>query len=247
MARFQDQTGETVYLFNLERPTREFLWIVGICAIMVVATELSSTVDGWCLHWLALNPDDVFAKGRLWQLFTSLFLHGGIGHFAGNMIFFYIFGVPVAAAWRPRQFVAFFIFCGLVGNLCFWGWQAIAGNSIPSLGASGAIFGLTIAYGMLFGDRTILFFGMIPMKAWLLVSIFLGLELITLCAGGGFLGANGGIGTLAHLGGAVAGAAWLKFIWWRLERQAGTATARAPLKSRLGGLEVMDGRDEKRR
>lgn len=247
MARFQDQTGETIYLFNMEKPSRELLAIIGLCAFFFVIMTLSGTVDNWCVDWLATHPDQVLAKGRIWQPVTSIFLHGGLLHFASNMLVLYFFGVPLANAWRPRQFLAFFFFCGIAGDLCFCLWQTIVGSSTPSLGASGAIFGLMLAYGMIFGERTVLFFGIIPMKGWLLVSIFLGLELLTLCAGGRFLGSNGGTANLAHLGGAVAGAAWLKFVWWRLERQAGPATARTPLKNRLGGLEVMDDRDQKRR
>ena len=191
---------------------------------------------------LALDTAAFLGKLHLWQAVTAIFLHGGVQHFLFNMIFLWFFGSALANAWRRREFVVYFLTCGIVASLCFYGFNVArlpAGTSIKGLGASGAIFGLMIAYAMVFGNRTMLAFFMIPMKAKYFVAICFAIEILIL-----WTATADGVAHIAHIGGAICGVIYLKVAWRGQARLAGRTRGRAAASSRIGGLEVMDTDDE---
>jgi membrane associated rhomboid family serine protease len=146
------------------------------------------------------------------------------------MLFFWFFGSALAAHWSRREFLVFFFFCGIGAALCTLAYDMLLGRAIPSLGASGAIFGLMAAYAMIFGERMILLFMMIPIKARHLVGVLMAIEFLLVLGG-----TSDGIGHVAHLSGALCGAAYLFVVRrWR------TRPAAAPdaLQSRFSSLEI---------
>ncbi len=148
-----------------------------------------------------------------WQLLTYGFLHGSFAHVAFNMLALFMFGAPLEYTWGQRRFLTFYLVCVAGAGLCQLGvgsWiLAHGGGAYPTLGASGGIFGLLLAYGMLFpNQRVMLLIPPIPMKARTLVIVYGAIEL--------FLGATGlqpGVAHFAHLGGMLFG--WLLIQYWR--------------------------------
>ncbi|MEI8133774.1 MAG: rhomboid family intramembrane serine protease [bacterium] len=137
-----------------------------------------------------------------WQLVSYMFLHGGFTHLLFNMFGLWMFGTQIEMIWGARKVLTFYFLCGLGGALAHLFISPLLGGSGPLIGASGAIFGLLLAYGLLFPDQYVYFSFIIPMKAKYAIGIFVILELMS-------VGAADNIGHLAHLGGAVAGLIYL--------------------------------------
>ena len=177
-----------------------------------VAVYLLQLVSGNVLmDWLALWP---LGYGFMpWQLLTYGFLHGSLGHLLFNMLALYMFGAPLELTWGPRRFLAYYLICVVGAGL--WqlavGWWSVSsgGPVYATVGASGGVFGLLLAYGMLFpNQRVMLLFPPIPMKARTFVILFGVAELVL-----GFTGWQPGVAHFAHLGGMLFG--WLVIRYWR--------------------------------
>jgi len=191
-------------------------------------------------NYLALDSHAFLGKLRIWQALTAMFLHGSPCHFIGNMIFFWFFGSLVSNAWRRRDFLAFFFTCGIVASLCFWAFNGLTNaKPVKGFGASGAVMGLMIACAMVYGERIVFAFFMIPMRIKYFVAIALALDILFLVGT-----VEDGVGHCAHIGGAIVGWAYLRLAWRRQRRQAGEARGPGKAKSRIDGLEIMD--DERR-
>jgi membrane associated rhomboid family serine protease len=148
-------------------------------------------------------------------LLTSMFLHGGIGHIAGNMLFLWIFGDNVEDYLGHARYLAFYLVCGVLASLAHVAsTYAFNGDPmVPSLGASGAISGVLGGYILLFPQRrvTVLLFRILTqVPAWVAVGIWFVFQLIS---GIGALGPGsqaGGVAYGAHIGGFIAGVALVK-------------------------------------
>ncbi|MFI5264928.1 MAG: rhomboid family intramembrane serine protease [Candidatus Kapaibacterium sp.] len=137
-----------------------------------------------------------------WQLFTYMFLHGSFMHIAFNMLALWMFGLQFEVIWGPKKFLTYYFLCGLGGAVAHLLISPLLGGAGPLIGASGAIFGLLIAYGLLFPDNVVFLMLLIPMKAKYAIGVFVALEFMS-------VGSADNIGHLAHLGGAVAGLIYL--------------------------------------
>ncbi len=153
-----------------------------------------------------------------WQFVTYMFMHANILHIAFNMFALWMFGQAIENLWGSKRFVIYYFITGIGAGLCF----ILINNTpvmtsqglyyIPTIGASGAVYGILLAFGMMFPNRRImLLFPPIPMKAKYFVAIFGAFEL--------FMGL-GGYGTnvahFAHVGGIVFGFVLIKF--WGLKK-----------------------------
>ncbi len=175
---------------------------------------LLTCVAAFCLNlflhleaWLALWP---LTSGRFmpWQLLSYALLHGDMLHLFFNMLGLWMFGSEIERLWGGRRYTHFLLACILAAALVQLAVTMLTGSKVPTVGASGALFGLLLAFGMLFPNRTIMpLFPPIPMKARTFVFVFGGLELML-----GFLGGTG-IAHFAHLGGMLG--AWLLISYWR--------------------------------
>ena len=146
----------------------------------------------------------------IWQLLTYGFLHGGIGHLFFNMFALYMFGLPIEQAWGTRRFVVYYLACIVGAGLVQLLTAAITGGIYPTIGASGGVFGLLLAFGMMYpNQRIMLLFPPIPMKAkWFVI----GYGLLTLYFG--LTGTMSGVAHFAHLGGMLFGLALILY-WGR--------------------------------
>jgi membrane associated rhomboid family serine protease len=153
----------------------------------------------------AVRPYLVWHEGYVWQPFTYMWMHGSLGHILMNMFVLWMFGSQVALAWGPRKFLRFYLLCGVGAGFVIATWPYLIMNLtpeallIPTVGASGAIYGVLLAYSMIWPDRVIaLLFPPITFRAiWLIPGMFL----LTLLFGGS------GISHIGHLGGILVG--WL--------------------------------------
>ena len=165
-----------------------------------------------------------------WQIVTHMFMHGGFWHIFFNMYTLFIFGCVLERMWGPKKFLLFYFVTGLGAALLHTGVQAIemqvymsqaAEGSVsaiqaihslkmtPTVGASGAIYGVLIGYAMLFPDSVLtLIFPPVSLKAKWFVIIFAVIELVT-----GIFGMGGGVAHFAHLGGMLFG--WLLIMYWK--------------------------------
>jgi membrane associated rhomboid family serine protease len=147
-----------------------------------------------------------------WQLLTYAFLHANLMHVGFNMLALVMFGSPLEYTWGNRRFLTYYMVCVVGAGLCqllVASWLSGQGLSYPTIGASGGVFGLLLAYGLLFpNQRVMLLIPPIPMKASTLVIVYGALELL--------LGASGlqpGVAHFAHLGGMLFG--WVLIRYWR--------------------------------
>ncbi|HET9480303.1 MAG TPA: rhomboid family intramembrane serine protease [Candidatus Polarisedimenticolia bacterium] len=175
------------------------------------------------LYWFALNPMLVFTRLYLWQLVTYMFMHSpdGIFHILFNMLVLWMFGGEIERVWGTRRFVGYYLICGIGGAVANC---AFAFMQPQTIGASGAIFGIIVAYGLLFPARTILFWMIFPMSARQFALLLGAIELVSL---GAF--SPDGVARFAHLGGALTGyllikgrwdpRRWLQDLRWRLRRR----------------------------
>ena len=148
-----------------------------------------------------------------WQLLTYGFLHGSFAHVAFNMLALFMFGAPLEYTWGNRRFLAYFLVCVVGAGLCqllVASWMSNTTGAIyPTIGASGGVFGLLFAYGMLFpNQRVMLLIPPIPMRARTLVIVYGAIELLL-----GATGLQPGVAHFAHLGGMLFG--WLLIQYWR--------------------------------
>jgi len=150
----------------------------------------------------------------VWQLVTYGFLHGGLAHLFFNMFALYMFGLPIERAWGTSRFLQFYFVCMIGAGLVQLGVAQLAGEIYPTIGASGAVFGLLLAFGMMFpNSRIMLLFPPIPMRAkWFVI----GYGVLTLVFG--VTGTMPGIAHFAHLGGMLFGLVMILY-WGRQDFQ----------------------------
>jgi membrane associated rhomboid family serine protease len=147
---------------------------------------------------LALQPLD----GRFWpwQPLTYMFLHAGFIHLFFNMLALWMFGMELENTWGSRKFLIYYLVCGVgaaIANLLI---APLIGQGAPTVGASGAVFGVLIAFGMMFPDRPIYLYFLLPIRAKYFIAVYIGLELFY-----GVTGTSEGVAHFAHLGGAAVG------------------------------------------
>jgi membrane associated rhomboid family serine protease len=181
--------------------------VLTLLALNVGVYFVQATVQGNLPEYLGFEGTRRVLDGRLWTPLTYMFVHGGLLHLAFNMFSLWMFGPRLERAWGTRAFTWFYLWCGLGGAAAH---ALFVRDGAGLVGASGAIFGLLLAFALRWPEEEVLFFGLVPMKMkW--YAIFLGA--ITLASGaadaatGG--GPAGGTSHLAHLGGLAFGALWL--------------------------------------
>ena len=140
---------------------------------------------------------------RLWQLVTYMFMHANVSHIFFNMFALWMFGYVLENYWGPRRFLFYYLFCGVGAGLCN---LLIPGWGI-TVGASGAVYGILLAFGMMFPEERIYFYFLIPIKAKWFVIGYAAIELFE-----GLMYTDG-VAHFAHLGGMLFGL--LLILYWR--------------------------------
>lgn len=145
-----------------------------------------------------------------WQLVTYMFLHGGFFHLLLNMFALWMFGMELENIWGQKRFLTYYMLCGIGAGLCNLFIAPLFTTVGPTVGASGAIYGILVAFGYLFPDRNIYIYGVLPVKAKYLVIFYMLIEVFSVAGG-----TNSGIAHMAHLGGGVIGLIYLLIYYKR--------------------------------
>jgi membrane associated rhomboid family serine protease len=204
-----------------DRFTPAIRTLVIACMLVFLVQALFHGAGPVLERLFGLVPADLFGKWHLWQPLTYVFLHGGLFHLLFNLLALVLFGGEIEQRWGTAAFFRYYLVCGVGAGLTHW----LVGmdSTVPVIGASGAIFGVLLAYGMLFPDRQILLWFVIPIPARYLVVLFGFIELV-----GAASGPADGVARFAHLGGLLTGWIYLKSeTWlWPVRRKLGAVKKR---------------------
>lgn len=181
--------------------------IAGFLLDNYVLAGLKETFALWPLHGLPVLP-----SFQPWQLVSYAFLHGDFMHLFFNMFALYMFGSSVEELMGSRRFMVYYLVCVVTAAVAQLVVQQVMGGfPRPTVGASGGVFGLLLAYGLAFPHRKLmLIFPPIPMPAWLFVTLYGLLELYL-----GFTARGSSVAHFAHLGGMAGGFALI--LYWRAQ------------------------------
>ncbi len=172
----------------------------------MVKKLIIATVGVSLVAWIAppLQPWLEFRPVRFpvtpWSMLTYMFVHAGFGHLFFNMLALFFFGPPLEANWGGREFLKFYLVCGLGGAVL-----SLLAPQVAIIGASAAVFGVMLAFAMNWPDAPIYVFGIFPVKAKWLIAAFVAVTLLSLATS-----SRDGIAHLAHLGGFVSAYLYLK-------------------------------------
>ncbi len=183
----------------------KWLLIANIGVFLLQWITGGSDFGNYFNYYLALIPAEVFRHAAVWQLFTYMFLHGGISHILWNMLSLWMFGSMLEQAWGTREFLKLYFFSGIGAGVCIALLSLIFGGTrAATIGASGAIFGVMLVCAMLWPNQTVLFNFLFPIKLKYMVMIIGAIA---------FLGAwnpNSGVSNIGHLGGMLFGYIFVK-------------------------------------
>ncbi|MDW8074600.1 MAG: rhomboid family intramembrane serine protease [Bacteroidota bacterium] len=170
--------------------------------VLGMLTYRGIRLDQWIVQLFGLMPIGSEYFFPYWQLITYQFLHGSFWHLFFNMFALWMFGSELDYLWGTRRFLTYYLLAGIGGGVA----NLIVTNS-PTIGASGAVMGILVAYGLTFPDRPVMIFPLfIPIPAKIFVIIYAALDLFS-----GLTSTDSGIAHFAHLGGAVTGFLLLRF------------------------------------
>jgi membrane associated rhomboid family serine protease len=162
--------------------------------------------------WFALNPiSGVDAAGepfnfQVWQLITYQFMHGGFSHILFNMFALWMFGSSIEDVFGSKKFLIFYLLAGVsAGLLHLFVSPLLGSSSAVTIGASGSVYGVLIAYALFFPDNLIFLYFLIPVKAKYLIGFLVVIEFLAVDS------ASSGVAHLAHLGGALFGFLYIMF------------------------------------
>ena len=191
-----DESGRAAWL----------VWLLIAANIAVYALEVRHG-ESFILQW-AFTPSEFAADptGEAPTLLSAMFMHAGLAHLGGNMLYLWIFGDNIQNRYGPGRFLLFYLACGLAATFAQFAVNPASG--IPNLGASGAIAGVLGAYILLYPNANVRFLttsGIVLVPAWMALGFWIvlqiGLGAATLANGGG----EGGVAYAAHIGGFIAG------------------------------------------
>ena len=155
------------------------------------------------VYCFGLVPRMVLGEFHFWQLFTYQFLHGGLFHILFNMLALWMFGGDLERIWGSASFIKYYFLCGVGAGICTVIF--LPTSMSPTIGASGAIYGILMAYGMLFPDRMVYLYFLFPIKVKHFVILMGSVALFSSMSASG-----SGIAHITHLGGMIFGYLYLK-------------------------------------
>jgi membrane associated rhomboid family serine protease len=168
-------------------------------------------------YYFALTPDLAVNHHYLWQLFTYAFLHADPMHLFFNLLMLAFIGSELEMIWGRAKFLRFYFFCSVMAGITYLVIAMLTDQTAsPMVGASGGIYGLLMAYGLIFSERVLLFMMLFPMKAKQFVWVLAGIEFMSTV-----FSAHNAWGSVAHLGGMAAGFGllWGKAAWKVYQRR----------------------------
>ncbi|MFP3090782.1 rhomboid family intramembrane serine protease [Treponema sp. TIM-1] len=179
------------------------LFLIGINILVFLAQQVFA--GRYLSDYLAMIPLAI-VNGWIWQFVTYMFAHGGLTHLLFNMLALFIFGTQVERRMGSREFLLYYLLTGILAGVFSFGVYWVTGAYVVRLvGASGAIFAVQLAYAAFFPNAVIFIWGILPMRAPVMVLGFTVLELVS-----SFFGFRSGVAHFTHLAGFAFG--WLYFL-----------------------------------
>ncbi len=210
MARYTGYRSGRIVISDYFPPGVKWLLIVN--TIIFVLTYLCPLqLQRQIMLVLALSAEAAVRNLFVWQLVTYMFLHAGITHVLFNMLTLWMFGATLERDWGTRKFLKYYFLCGIGAGVCDVTVKMLLGDPRGTIGASGAIFGVLLAFGVLYPETIILFFFVFPIQAKYFVMIYGAMALL------GSLNVNGAVSEVAHLGGMIFGLLYLKVRFPKLD------------------------------
>ena len=204
MRRYSSRPSSLSYAFGPGPVSPAVKWIIFANIAMFLATLVYRPL----IDLLGLNPQLVVEHGWVWQLATYMFLHGGVFHILFNMLGIWMFGTELERLWGTRFFIRFYAITGIGAGLtvvavCLLPFEA-AGREYAAwtIGASGALYGILMAFALNFPERPILMFLLFPVPAKYFVIIIGAIAFLS--------GPGGQVSNTAHLGGLLFGYFYLR-------------------------------------
>jgi len=205
-------------VFRGANPFDQLTPVVKKILIANVAVFFAQMVfPGPLVEWFGLRPLDIFSNYRIWTLVTYAFVHGSGWHLFFNMFALWMFGPHIEGIWGSRRFTSYYFICVVGAALAQF---VIAPESLV-VGASGAVYGLLIAFGLLLPDAVIYLFFFFPVRAIQATMFIAALTFVSALSAGGSR-----IAHFAHLGGMLTGFLYFKvpiwierFRFWRIQQQ----------------------------
>jgi membrane associated rhomboid family serine protease len=226
------------------RLTRTIKALLIVCFVSFLIQQTGDQFFGThLLDWFALIPYDFVYQHKYWQIITYTFLHGDVMHLFFNLLMLAFIGGELELIWGRKQFLKYYFFCSIFAGLVYVLIQLIipkgsGGMDVPMVGASGAIYGLLTAFGILFGERVFLFMLIFPMKAKHFVMILGVIELMTT-----IYASQRGLAGVVHIAGMIAGFSYLwvraRYILIKKQKQAGFKSGKRLKKKRPGYLKLI--------
>ena len=179
------------------------VWLIAITCGVFAGQMFSGVVRSPLVEIGQYDPERIL-DGEVWRLLTAVFLHGGLWHLFCNMLALYWAGLRIEELRGAREFTLFYLACGVGANLIYLAIY-LAGLCPPTkaIGASGAVVAVLVLFACYYPRQRLLLFMVIPIPAWGLVTLFVGLDLYGALGGTGLVGNN--IAFIVHLGGAALG------------------------------------------
>lgn len=200
-------------MFNGPRITETIKYIIIINLILFIprgASELLGQplwIDNLLIYLFSVTPAAVVENLFIWQIFTYQFFHGDFLHILFNMFLLWMFGSQLEEVWGSKEFLRYYLFCGTGAGLIIFVWNLFFANPlVPTLGASGALYGVMLAYAVYWPDRELLLMMVFPLKTKYVIAIYAAISFFSMMGGSG-----GGISHVGHLGGFIAGFIYLHF------------------------------------
>ena len=223
--------GGLMNIFGALTPTVMYLIIINVVVFVV-----TMFIGRQALLFFALIPNRIVpftdAVGtssilEVWRLVTYMFMHADFGHILFNMLTLWWFGSPLEQIWGRKKFLTYYFLTGIgAGIVCVPFYGVFGGANIPIVGASGALFGILMAFALIYPNARVYLMFLFPMKVKWLVAFFMIMELAATMSYMG-TGMGSGVASVAHFSGAIIGYFYLRrfmdikayYLRWKMGRK----------------------------
>ncbi|NTU96699.1 MAG: rhomboid family intramembrane serine protease [Chlorobiaceae bacterium] len=188
--------------FQLMPPAIKLIILGNVAMFFLQVSPAGELINAFGALWPIGSEQSGGLPFMPWQLVSYMFLHGSFQHLFFNMFALWMFGAEIENYWGTRQFLTYYFVCGIGAGII--NLLATMGSPYPTVGASGAIYGVLLAFGMMFPDRYIFFYFLVPIKAKYFVAGYALIEFIS-GIGSKTMGSGNMIAHFAHLGGMLIG------------------------------------------
>jgi membrane associated rhomboid family serine protease len=188
--------------FGLTHGVKNLLYANGIIFLIYI---FSSNVSLLLREHFVLYPYQVIYQFKIWQLVTYMFLHGGFLHIFFNMFMLWMFGTEIEREWGTREFLKYYFICGIGAGITL----IILSPHSATIGASGAVYGIMVAYAVKYPNRPIFLYFLFPIPAKYFVAFLVLVSFFSTIHE-----SSDGIAHAAHFGGAIIGYVFLKYRYY---------------------------------